>query len=70
MLYEATPGAALDGSLRLPLENGWVTVSGDSGEPDLVVCGEASRSETAEELCGAILNKLKTLMPPAPSTAP
>ena len=70
MLYEATPGAALDGSLRLPLENGWVPVSGDSGEPDLVVCGEASRSETAEELCGAILNKLKTLMPPAPSTAP
>ena len=70
MLYEATPGASLDGSLRLPLENGWVTVSGDSGEPDLVVCGEAAHSETAEELCGAILNKLKTLMTPASSTAP
>ena len=70
MLYEAVPGASLDGGLRLPLENGWVTVSSDSSEPDLVVCGEAARSETAEEICGIILDRLKALMNAAQSPAP
>lgn len=61
-LYEDAPGAALDGSLRLPLGGGWVTVSGESGEPELVVCGEAALNETAEELCGEVVEKMKKLL--------
>ena len=56
------PGAALDGSLRLPLGGGWITVSGESGEPELVVCGEAALNETAEELCGEVVEKMKKLL--------
>lgn len=61
-LYEDAPGATLDGSLRMPLGGGWVTVSGDGTTPEMTVCGEAAQNETAAELCGEVLEKIKRLM--------
>lgn len=61
-LAEETEGAALDGGLRLPLCGGWVTVSADSAEPEMVVCGEAANYETADEICGEIVKRLKKIL--------
>ena len=61
-LAETAPEATLDGSLRLPLQSGWATVSTGAQEAELVVCGEAADSETAEEICGEILRRLKSTL--------